>query len=202
MSERSCRLFEEHGGCWLGPLWQWTPNHLRWHRGLLALRVRPRFNAEVVNAQIPWIDTLAFDIAGKASLREVVALLAGATVNHVWLELRQPFRETALQEALAALPRSSCLRTLGFSWPLGMLKQGEQGWNVPEVGREFLRWLLARSATGKHLTHLASTFAFEGSEVELIREHGVEPIETAQPFWAHALHPCCFHRAASPAMAE
>ena len=190
-----CRLLLRHrGGCWLGPLWQWHPRDYAWHRGLLSVRLPSRFDPELVTPLLPWVDALTFDVAGKSCLRRAVALLSAAGVNHVVLELRQAFRESFLRDALADIPESACLRSLAFNWPLAMLRPGESG-NVPSVSAGFLDWLLGECPAGTHLSHLASSFPFEGAE--LVRGHGVEPVHARERFWHHAASPSFVQPAAA-----
>jgi uncharacterized protein (TIGR02996 family) len=191
LSNRRRHLLRHHGGFWLGSLWQWHPADFAWHRGLLSLRVPTRYDPELVRPLLPWVDALTFDITSKACLRQAIALLAGANVNHLHLELRQVLRESFLRETLAALPESRSLRSLGFTWPLGMLRPGVGG-NIPAISTGFLSSLLGESSVGRHLSHLASSFPFGEAQVQVLREHGVEPVHARQWTWTHEVSPTFF----------
>ena len=39
VADRCDRLLSQHGGAWLGSLWRWGLSALRWHRGLLSVRL-------------------------------------------------------------------------------------------------------------------------------------------------------------------
>jgi hypothetical protein len=49
--------------------------------------------------------------------------LARVSVNHPYLDLRLPRGETSLLDLLLGLPESTCLRTLTWNWPLGVLRR-------------------------------------------------------------------------------
>jgi uncharacterized protein (TIGR02996 family) len=189
-----CRaMLEQHGGAWLGPLWRW-PAHALWHRGLLAFRIPRRFHHGLVLQMAAWLDSLLLEIGGRQSLERAVTLVTQTQLNHLCLDLRTALSEAALLERLAWLPESACLRTLSFSWPLGLLRHPEGlAHAVPAQGEAVLEQLLS-SPLGRHLSHLGSDFPFTSTQEALIRSRGVEPVHAPQRWWMHRLDPRLFRK--------
>jgi uncharacterized protein (TIGR02996 family) len=194
LQQARCRaMLEQDGGAWLGSLWRW-PAHALWHRGLLAFRIPRRFHHGLVLQMASWLDSLLLEIGGRQSLERAVTLVTHTQLNHLCLDLRTPLSETVLLDCLIGLPESACLRTLSFSWPLGLLHHPEGlAHAVPALGEDFLEQLLS-CPLGRHLSHLGSDFPFASAQEALIRSRGVEPVHAPQPWWMHRLDPRLFHK--------
>jgi uncharacterized protein (TIGR02996 family) len=196
--DRSRQLLSRHGGAWAGSLWRWSLP-LTWHRGLLSVPLPRRFDAAAVVDVLPWIDTLRFHITGWQRLRQAIDLLALADGNHVSLDLRAALGEDGLLDVLARLEETPSLRSLTIDWPLRLLQHVEAGESgtpscTPAVSEGFLRRLLLECPIGRHLTHLASCWAFNADQAIVIRGLGVEPVHAEQPQWMHAVPPIRFRR--------
>jgi uncharacterized protein (TIGR02996 family) len=191
-------LLARFGGAWLGSLWQLWMSPLRWHRGLLTVKLPPSTQASRITDALPWIDTLHFKITSRRTLTDAVTVLAQTEVNHISFELRLPLAPEVLLAELALLPESSFLRTLSFEWPLRMLRH----WTCPDtdnvIGAEpnvdvgFLEQLLRECPLGRHLTHLGSSVAFNGEQSQHIREMHIEPVYVPHPLWMHSVPARCF----------
>jgi uncharacterized protein (TIGR02996 family) len=196
-AQEQCRtLLARHGGAWLGPLWRFPQAVLGWHRGLLAVRGLSQFGPEDLRGIWPWVDTLRFVLQGKQGLVRVAALLQGARVTHLSLDLRRGLGEECLLDLLARFPGSGCLRSLSFGWPVSMTEWGQAGresrHRIPRLSEGFLTALVARCPLGRHLTHLASSVPFSPEQAQLLRGLGVEPVHAQVPLWMHALAPASF----------
>jgi uncharacterized protein (TIGR02996 family) len=191
------QLLNRYGGAWLGSLWRWWPSVLRWHRGLLAVRLPRHVEPGAVADALPWIDTALLQVTGRESLRRAAALLAGAEVNHAHLELRLPMLEATLLEGLSLIPESASLRTLSIDWPLRMLRHRGRvapalaAQAEPAVSPGFLARLL-RCPAGRHLSHLGSSAPFNGRQARLVARLGVGPVHARHPLWMHAYPPARF----------
>jgi uncharacterized protein (TIGR02996 family) len=197
LETRSRFLLDRHGGAWLGSLWRGWPSPLEWHRGLLSVRFPCRFRPEDIPDTLPWIDTALLVIQGRQGFQRAEALLAGAGINHLHLDLRRPMGEATLFRELERLPEQSCLRTLTLGWPLLLLRRISQGGEsllVPAVGNSFLSGLVRRCRVGRHLSHLASSVPFAAEQDRLLRELGIEPVASRNRLWMHQIPPSCFHR--------
>jgi uncharacterized protein (TIGR02996 family) len=194
--DRCRQLVARHGGGWLGRLWRWPPWQTSWHRGLLAVRLRGRYEPADLADVLPWLDTALVLVTGLGGLRRAVDLLTKAGVNHLGLDLRNALREDTLLQELARLPASPCLRTLTLGWPMRLLRRSgvdEQGRPrcTPAASTAFLRRLLD-VPLGLHLTHLASSWPFDDEQAEAVRGCGVEPAHAPHALWAHDLPASCF----------
>ena len=203
MEGHSDRLLVRHGGGWLGPLWQWSVSPMRWHRGLLSLRLPRGYDLEGLIDILPWIDTALFVLHGRGGARRVADLMARSGVNHLHLDLRSQLRETTLHEMLAKLPESGCLRTLTIHWPLALIRrpegEGERPSSVAAVSERFLCSLLGEMPLGRHLTHLGSSRPFGVGQSEVIRSFGVESVHASDRLWMHRLPSVVFRaRSATP----
>lgn len=129
-------------------------------------------------------------------------MLAVTQINHVFLDLRQPFRESSLVDLLAKIPEVSSLRTLSWHWPLRLLHQtdrgGEDAAPTPVVSDELITMLLRELPLGRHLTHLASIPAWSPEQARLIRSLGVEPVCADSNLWMHLLPPASFRGRPNP----
>jgi hypothetical protein len=192
LERRRQELLERHGGAWLGPLWRWLPTPLYWHRGLLAARFPRRFRPAPLLEMAAWLDTLQVEVRGRLTLERAVAFIAQLELNHLCLDLRMPLGEETLLDNLARLPESACLRSLTFSWPLGLLRHPGGG-AVPAVNERFLERLL-HCPLGRHLLYLGSDFAFTSQQCAVVRAAGVVPVHALRPFWVLALPPACLCR--------
>jgi uncharacterized protein (TIGR02996 family) len=193
--ETRCQhLLERHGGRWLGSLWRWWLTPVKWHRGLLSVLVPRQVKPAAIADVLPWIDTALFQVTGKQSLQRLVELLAHTEVNHLHLDLRMPLLEETLLDELSNLPRSGCLRTLSFDWPLGMRRHPEGELDSPEpcVRDDFLVRLLCACSLGQHLTHLGSSFPYSAQQRQVISHLGVIPIHAPHAMWMHSLPASCF----------
>jgi uncharacterized protein (TIGR02996 family) len=199
VADRRDRLPNRHGGAWLGSLWRWWLSALRWHRGLLSVRLPRHVEAEAVADVLLWIDTALLQVTGRQSLRRAAALLARSGPNHAHLDIRMPILEDTLLEELSLLPESPCLRTVTFDWPLRMLRHrpwgsGQAPHAEPAVSERFLARLLRECPLGQHLTHLGSSAPFSTKQAGLVADLGVEPVHALHPLWMHSFPPACFAR--------
>jgi hypothetical protein len=169
-------------GCCAG-----SPPATCWHRGLLALRVPRRYDPAVIEEPASWVDTLLFRLTGRDSLRRACELLGRSGVNHAGLDLRNVLREQALLAELARVPEMPDLRSLTIDWPLGMLVPAEGG-AMPVVSGAFLAGLLALPLS-RRLTHLASSWPFDGEQAEVVRQAGVSPAHARHALWMHEVAP-------------
>jgi hypothetical protein len=189
-------LLNCHGGAWLGSLWHRQPWRMAWHRGLLCAHLSRRLKAEDVQDMLPWIDTALFVVQGRQGLLCAVGLLLAMDVHHVHLDLRQPLRESTGLEVPELLPESSCLRSVTFDWPLGMLRclhpAGQGPYTVPTASERFLHRLVRECPLGKSLSHLGSSPAFSVEQAGLLRGLGLEPVDARERPWMHGLSPSCF----------
>jgi uncharacterized protein (TIGR02996 family) len=187
-------LLDRHGGAWLGPLWHLCLSPLAWNRGLLSVGLSRRIAPDSILDALPWIDTLLCRIFGWQGLEHVGQLLSRTSLNHVYLDLRTPLRESRLLDLLAALPEDTCLRSLSWHWPLGMLARLDQPRTTPVVSEQFLTRLLHELPVSRHLTYLASSTAWTAEQQSLIQGLGVEPIHANQRLWMHSLPASRFQR--------
>jgi uncharacterized protein (TIGR02996 family) len=188
------RLLRRHGGCWLGSLWHWWLWPVIWHRGLLAVRLPRRVDAEDIADVLPWIDTVVLVVTGRRTLQMGVQLLAQAQVNHLFLDLRASMSEEHLLNLLAEIPERACLRSLSFDWPLRLRRAVEAGGlsSTPVVSEHFLERLLTQLPVGRHLTHLGSAPGFCLSQEEALTAHGVVAVDVQEQLWMHSLPPQVF----------
>jgi uncharacterized protein (TIGR02996 family) len=195
VAQERCRaLLDRHGGAWLGPLWRWPARRLDWHRGLLTLRPPALGDHAAVTPVLPWVDTVLLAVCCRDGLRDAAGLLAASGVNHAGLDLRQPFRESALLAELSRLPASACLRTLSFELPYRLQRPGGANdagrpCRRPSFGDGFLRRLLGELPLGQRLTHLGCHPAWSPEQAALIRAHGVEPAHAGHELWTQDLPP-------------
>jgi hypothetical protein len=169
-------------------LWQ------RWlTRGLLSARLPPKTQPVEVEDVLPWLDTALLTLTGKASFHWAVELLGAAQLNHLYLDLRRPFRALLLLAFLADVPDRACLRSLSLHWPLGLLhRPNEAELAVPAITDTFLVALLGELSLTRHLTHLGSSPNWSNEQTQLIRSHGIEPVRAEPHFWPHRLSPTRF----------
>ena len=183
-------LLDRHGGCWLAGLWRWPAAAACWHRGLLTLRVPRRYDPALIEESAAWVDKLLFRLTGRDSLRRAADLLGRTAVNHAGLDLRNVLGEQALLAELARVPELPNLRSLSIDWPLRLLSRAQGGCR-PTVGATFLRALLSLPLAAR-LTHLASSWPFDGEQAEAVRELGVEPAHARHALWTHEVDPSQF----------
>jgi uncharacterized protein (TIGR02996 family) len=201
MEIRCEQLLDQHGGGWLGPLWQWSCSPLRWHRGLLSVRLPRCHNTEDFQPILPWIDTMLFVLHGFKGLLAVADALRLCPVNHVHLDLRAQMREGPFLQGLAQLPGSPCLRSLSVAWPMALLRRqgrSSKGSVCPSVSHGFLTTLLEKLPVGRHLTHLGSTHRFSKRQAQLIRQRGIEPLHSWDRLWMHRLPSTVFRAREHP----
>ena len=81
-------------------------------------------------------------------------------MNHLYLDLRMPMRESTLLEVLGTLPPSACLRTLSFDWPLGLFRRdGNAPVSTPAVSPGFFARRLCE--VFEHVVFVPAIRAFE-----------------------------------------
>jgi uncharacterized protein (TIGR02996 family) len=200
VTDRRDRLFNRHGGAWLGSLWRWWLSALRWHRGLLSVRLPRHVEPDAVADVLPWIDTALLQVTRRQSLRRAAVLLDRSGPNHAHFDVRMPMLEGTLLEELSLLPESARLRSLTFDWPLRMLRHrrcsgsGQTPHPEPAVSERFLARLLRECPLGRHLTHLGSSAPFSTKQAGLVADLGVKPVHALHPLWMHAFSPACFAR--------
>jgi uncharacterized protein (TIGR02996 family) len=203
LQHRVRELLDRHGGAWLGPLWRFWLSPVNWHRGLLSVGLTKRMTPSSITDALSWIDTGLFQVSGRRSLEHVAEVLTLSNMNHVYLDLRQPLRESKLLDLLALWPEDRCLRTLSWDWPLSLLHRHEEGQEqpvtVPAVSEPFLTRLLSELPVGRHLTHLASLPSWSAAQANLIRSLGIEPSSAHPKLWMHARSASCFRARSSTA---
>src|SRR4051794_38845813 len=123
LRRRSADVLEEHGGCWLGPLWRFWLSPVAWHRGLLTVGLPRGTDPGPLAAALRWADGLAWQ-AGPRGFARLGRLLQAASPNHLLIDLRRPMSEGSLLARLSELPPPPWLRTLSLCWPVGMLCRG------------------------------------------------------------------------------
>jgi uncharacterized protein (TIGR02996 family) len=199
LRRRSAEVLGEHGGCWLGPLWRFWLSPVAWHRGLLTVGLPRGIDPEPVACALRWADGLAWQ-AGPRGFARLGRLLQAASPNHLLIDLRRPMSEGSLLARLREMPAPPWLRTLGITWPLGMLRRGGTE-RCPAVSGDFIASLMS-SPLGRALTHLASSPAWSPRQQVLIRSLGAEPACSERRPWMHALPAASFARRPEPRREE
>jgi len=196
MEIRCEELQDRRGGCWLGPLWQWSTSPMSWHRGLLSIRLPRKCDFAAMEEVLPWVDTALFVLHGRGGAKRVADFMARSGVNHIHLDLRSQMGEDTLLQMLARLPESACLRSLGIHWPLALLGRpkgvGDPLLSEAVVSERFLEGLLGELALGRYLTHLGTSRPFGVARTGVIRGCGVEPVHAQDRLWMHRLPPGAF----------
>jgi uncharacterized protein (TIGR02996 family) len=188
--QRQRDLLDRHGGGWLGSLWKWWLTPVAWHRGLLTTGLPQRLEARNVHGVLPWLDTAVVRARSRRTLQDLPSFLTQVRVNHLVLDLRQTFQPERLLTDLGQIPSSSCLRTLTFQWPGGMLQRSREQ-SRPNLPNRFLSELL-RLPVGQHLTHLASLPGWSIPQARLLSDLGVQAVEAEHRLWMHDRQPSCF----------
>ena len=81
----------------------------------------------------------------------------------------------------------------GQHGPLRLLTRREGSIDCePAVSPEFLEVLLAECPACRHLSHLASSWAFSPEQAQVVLRQGVEPTEARHQLWMFDLPPSAF----------